>query len=374
MNTSIQQSSQLNDEQIEELVTTYSQYCELNSQAYFDPESQSLVVDSQFDETETEAPVKLDFQGEFLKCCGLNTTEMGEIATRVKSTYEPSTQHELCSQTDAETIIRAYMTTNPFWSGNIASKQLDIEAFLDNRDFFVTLKSGTNNEPIRPIAASYRNGSRDLRFTLGPLPLEIEDVLKIETSCPETQVWRGEQKIYGQKFKTVMFYGRCKPHGTAKSVPGRNVKIYEVDDGSGGIIVHFPHCDSKYLALSRGIDRLLEQYALAKKEGIAFLGSSHYGPKTEKCKQMLNNINILINIIKKNAIIKQEFFRHGSKVCVIGRVFWHRDGRNHVFAYDMFEDAGVSRDFEIKFKKHLLDVYRMKYLKFKVNGEPIDKI
>lgn len=81
-----------------------------------------MVVDSQFDETETEAPVKLDFQGEFLKCCGLNTKEMEQIASRVKSSYEPGSQHELNSQTDAETIIRTYMTTNPHWNGNITSK------------------------------------------------------------------------------------------------------------------------------------------------------------------------------------------------------------------------------------------------------------
>lgn len=123
--------------------------------------------------------------------------------------------------------------------------------------------------------------------------------------------------------------------------------------------------------MNRGIDRLLEQYALARKEGIAFLGSSHSGPKTAKCKEMLNNINLVINVIKKNATIKQDFFTHGSKVCVIGRTFGHRDGKNHVFAYDMFEDAGISREFEIKFKKHLLDVYKMKYLKFKINGQPI---
>lgn len=124
-------------------------------------------------------------------------------------------------------------------------------------------------------------------------------------------------------------------------------------------------------ALSGGIDRLLEEYALAKKEGIAFLGTSN-GPKTIKCKQMLDNINVLINVIRKNGSIKQNFFTHGCKVCVIGRVFGHNDGTNHVFAYDMIEDTGKNRDFEIKYKKHLMDTYEMKYLKFKITGEPLD--
>lgn len=78
---------------------------------------------------------------------------------------------------------------------------------------------------------------------------------------------------------------------------------------------------------------------------------------------MLSDLEILINVIKRNAAITQDFFTHGNKVCVIGRAFSHADGTNHVFAYDMIEDDGDSRDFEIKFKRHLIDVYKNKYLK-----------
>lgn len=77
-------------------------------------------------------------------------------------------------------------------------------------------------------------------------------------------------------------------------------------------------------------------------------------------------------MIRQNGSIKQEFFTHGCKVCVIGRVFRHSDGTNHVFAYEMIEDAGKERDFEIKFKMHLLDVYKNKYLKYKITGEPLE--
>lgn len=124
--------------------------------------------------------------------------------------------------------------------------------------------------------------------------------------------------------------------------------------------------------MSRGIERLLDEYELARKEGIPFLGAENFGPKSAKCQEQLQNVNILINIIKRNAAIKQDFFTHGSKVCVIGRAFSHSDGTNHVFAYHMIEDADVSRDFEIKFKHHLISVYDMKYLKYKVNGETLD--
>lgn len=129
-------------------------------------------------------------------------------------------------------------------------------AFLENREYFVSIKTGINNEPIQSVAADASqavrgNNNRRCRiFTLGPLPLEIEDVLKMVINCDEAQVWRSYQKIYGQNFKTVMLYGRCKPFGgSLNSQKGRNVKLYEVDDGSGMVIVHFPHNDSKYSGL-----------------------------------------------------------------------------------------------------------------------------
>lgn len=126
-----------------------------------------------------------------------------------------------------------------------------------------------------------------------------------------------------------------------------------------------------YLALSHGIERLVEEYELAQKEGIPYLGATHFNPKTKQCKEMLQNINILINTIKRNGAIKQEFFTNGCKVCVIGRVFSHTDGTNHVFAYNMIEDIDTNREFEIKFKHHLISVYQTKYLKYKVDGDII---
>lgn len=121
-----------------------------------------------------------------------------------------------------------------------------MEAFLQSRDFFVTLKTGLGHEPVRSTVTNTREIGKSNRFTLGPLPLEIEDILRIGTNCDETQRWNGYQKIYGQNFKTVMFYGRCKPSGLVKSQKNRNVKLYEIDDGSGMIVVHFPHFDGKY--------------------------------------------------------------------------------------------------------------------------------
>lgn len=246
-------------------------------------------------------------------------------------------------------------------------------------------KSNTNATTTRRPNPINRNKQC---FTLGPVLLEVEDIHQISTICEEVDMWRSQQKIYGQNFKTVMFYGRCKPYGS-NTKQQKNVKLYEVDDCSGRIIVHFSHFDNKYsgsihchfrlfqmsfnclffIDLSRAIERLTDEYETAKQEGIPFLGTVNYGPKTAKCKAMLNHLKIVINVIRENGAIKQQPFTHGAKVCVIGRVFGHNDGTNHVLAYHMIEDNHVNRDFEIKFKEHLANVYETKYLKFKVSGE-----
>lgn len=109
-----------NELQIEGLVRAFSQYQEVNSQAVFDSESQSYVIESQLDES--EAPVKLDYQAEFLKCMGLNETDIEQYKSKDNSNCELSTQHELNSQTDVEANVRTFMTGNPYWNQNIAAK------------------------------------------------------------------------------------------------------------------------------------------------------------------------------------------------------------------------------------------------------------
>lgn len=117
---------------------------------------------------------------------------------------------------------------------------------MESRDFFVTIKTGHTHEPVQSNVTKQRGSGHTNRFTLGPLPLEIEDVLRISTECDDTQRWNGYQKIYGQNFKTVMFYGRCKAYGAVSAQKSQNVRLYEIDDGSEAIIVHFPHFDGKY--------------------------------------------------------------------------------------------------------------------------------
>lgn len=111
----------------------------------------------------------------------------------------------------------------------------------------MTVKCSKNNEaPKRVAGQNESDKEKNNRFTLGPLPLEIEDVHRIAINTEEAQLWNSYQKIYGQRIRTVMFYGRCKPCGNPNAQKDRNVRIYEVDDGSGMVIVHFPHFDTKY--------------------------------------------------------------------------------------------------------------------------------
>lgn len=123
---------------------------------------------------------------------------------------------------------------------------MDMRTFLETRDYFVTIKPVDRPAPSKSVA--------DNHFTIGPLPLEIEDIHRIIINTSEVQQWNTYQRIYGQKIKTVMFYGRCKPCGDVRAQKQRNVKLYEIDDGSGMIIVHFPHFDAKYSGILIAID------------------------------------------------------------------------------------------------------------------------
>lgn len=52
----------------------------------------------------------------------LTPNEIEAAAERARSTHEALSQLEYDSQTDVETIVRAYRTGNPDWNENVASK------------------------------------------------------------------------------------------------------------------------------------------------------------------------------------------------------------------------------------------------------------
>lgn len=92
----------------------YSQLVEENSQAFQFSESEHFS-----EETSQPAPIILDYQAEFLKF--MKPDEV-EVAARAISTFDPASHLDYDSQSDVETVIRTYMTENPQWNENIASK------------------------------------------------------------------------------------------------------------------------------------------------------------------------------------------------------------------------------------------------------------
>lgn len=121
------------------------------------------------------------------------------------------------------------------------------------------------------------------------------------------------------------------------------------------------------------IDELEHQYKIACKEGLPTLGYENSKPTSAACKDALEQLKILINVIKRNVQLNNKSqFQHGSKVCVIGRPILNpSDNTVRVIAYDMYEDNGINRDMEINLKACLIKLYRTKYLKYKITGELI---
>lgn len=93
----------------------YTQY-EVNSQTFYESQSQQII-----DEPSTNPNANHDFQAEFLKCM-FNADQIEHIATNVRTNYEPGPQCDYDSQTDIETVVQTFMTGNPNWNENIASK------------------------------------------------------------------------------------------------------------------------------------------------------------------------------------------------------------------------------------------------------------
>lgn len=108
---------------------SYSQMREVCSQALYDEETQSYYVESQSNESETEAPTKLGFQTEFLKSLGVDQNDIPKYTNNSKSIQEQSNQHEPNSQTDVEMFITPHITDNPYWSGFCDPKKVKMVVF-----------------------------------------------------------------------------------------------------------------------------------------------------------------------------------------------------------------------------------------------------
>lgn len=93
---------------------------ELNTQALLESQSQNQSCVEESAHPLLRA-VSGNFQGEFIKsmCNGIDATN---VASKAATNYEQNTEHELDSQTDAETVMRAFMIGNPNRNEDNASK------------------------------------------------------------------------------------------------------------------------------------------------------------------------------------------------------------------------------------------------------------
>lgn len=117
------------------------------------------------------------------------------------------------------------------------------------------------------------------------------------------------------------------------------------------------------------MERLKYNYQIALKEGIPFLGEENYRPNTPVCRDLLDKVGILINVINRNIAEAQKYFATGNKVYVAGTPYFDRATKKiRIFAFDMLEDARPNRDTEINFKKRLISLYETRYLKYSKDG------
>lgn len=113
-----------------------------------------------------------------------------------------------------------------------------------------------------------------------------------------------------------------------------------------------------------GVDSLTFEHDMARKEGIAYLGPDNCLPQSKECKEVLADLERIIDTIKSN-ISKPDKFKAGCKVFVIGAPFRNcSNGQVEIIGFNMYADDTPNRDMEIKFKHHLYETYANKYFPF----------
>lgn len=160
----------------------------------------------------------------------------------------PSTQCtealNLDSQTDAERCLDVFAIT----TAQLVPTPLPPLHLFDTGGYVRTTKVPCATRQTADAATK-----RSQPFNNGPLPLLIRDILRVR--IPDGSTLFSEREIYGRRFKTVMFYGRCEPvstrgtRSTGTSADERcdtNKRIYRVDDGSASIVVYFAHASKQY--------------------------------------------------------------------------------------------------------------------------------
>lgn len=169
--------------------------------------------------------------------------------------------------------------------------------------------------------------------------LFISDLQKIEIGPND------DYSFNGKTFSSVMVHGRSMPLNVRHYNNGR---MYNIDDGTESVIVHYSHGSKTNSDNMKELERLKNMVETCKRGGI-----QDHLPGSEKCIQLVKDMTTILNLIEKRVKNVSEYFKLGKKLFVIGRPFRQND-RIHISSWYIQEDGGSSCIPEIHWKKMLI--------------------
>lgn len=212
--------------------------------------------------------------------------------------------------------------------------------------------------PVSNVQRSRTAASSNNVYYSGPLPLLVADIHRLAVSlqrhfqaatknatttatatCPKS---KKELRLFGQRFSTVAFYGRCSWQRN-KDLSS----IYDVDDGTGTVTVFYAHSDQQRIRLWQEIDQTASSLQALRK-------------KLER--HTYEALNVCMQTVRRRAPLPPAHYADGVTVLCIGAPSWSEKMQTvTVRAWQMYEDSGRSRDLELAFRGNLANLYEWRY-------------
>ncbi|XP_055621423.1 uncharacterized protein LOC129765294 [Toxorhynchites rutilus septentrionalis] len=238
-----------------------------------------------------------------------------------------------------------------------ADWEADIHQFAIQKDSVpksVEIVDLTNDEYLSEYEAFLKNikahrkpnpNKRSLKNVVEIVPLQVAHLQLINL---HQDAYVGT--VFGMDFKNVMVYGRITPGPVRHE---NNTHIYNLDDGTGVVSVHYSH------GLPRDIDNLT---AVHRCEDILTNPTPLNEEQVPADQNRRTDLKLLLELVKTRCRQRLEYFRLGDRCFAIGRPFLDRFDRVAIYAYSLHSDndsAGHSA--EIFWKTHLALCYEQKY-------------
>lgn len=177
----------------------------------------------------------------------------------------------------------------------------------------------------------------------GPMPLFIVDVHRLASALCTGN--KSEQKLFGQRFKTVAIYGLCT---WIRAIKGAEEKhCYEVDDGTGVLTVYYAHCSKTRV----------RRWQSTNQTTTDVLTNRH-----RMSKEWYAQYRECMAILRSRTPATHDRFRTGVNVLVLGFPSWSELCKKlTITVTEMYVDDGRSRDLELAFKGNLAVMYEQRY-------------